>query len=120
MSLRMDKVNSQIKKKLMEIIQDEVDDPRLDFVSITRVDTTADLRESKVYFSVLDNDFARIDTIFSRMKGFLRAQLGKRVRLKILPQLTFVPDESIKYSVEICDKIEKLKDIEKGSSDNAG
>ena len=116
--MRMEKVNSQIKRKITEIIQEEIDDPGLGIVSITRVDTTADLKESKVYFSVLDNEFTKVNEIFNKMKGFIRASLGKRIRLKFLPQLKFIPDDSIKYSVEINKKIEEVRSAEKNNRDN--
>ncbi len=116
MSLRMERVNNEIKKKIMEIIHDEVDDPKLGLVSITKVATTSDLRESKVYFSVLkDEDFPRIEEILNKMSGFIRKLLGKKMRIKILPSLKFFPDESLRYSVEIYKKIEEVMTDEKNS-----
>ncbi|HDN85970.1 MAG: 30S ribosome-binding factor RbfA [Candidatus Omnitrophota bacterium] len=109
MSLRLEKVNKEIKKRLMEIIQKEVDDPSLGLVSITRVETTPDLRQTRVYFSVLkDKDFSRIEKILNSMRGFLRKLLGKKLRIKVLPSIKFFPDKSIKYSVEIYKKIEEV------------
>lgn len=118
MSLRMEKVNSQIRKIIVEIIQQEIDDPKLGLVSITKVDTSADLRESKIYFSVLEDDSSKANKILNGMKSFIRINLGKRIRLKLLPQLTFIPDDSIKYSVEIFKKIEEVRRAEKDIRDN--
>ncbi len=118
MSLRMEKVNNEIKKRLMEIIQQEVDDPHLGLVSIVRVDTTSDLRQARVFFSVLGSDVSRIEDILNGMKTFIRMSLGKKVRLKILPQLEFIPDDSIKYSVEIYKKIEEVRSEERNERDN--
>ena len=121
MSLRMDKVNRQIQKLITEIIQKDVDDPNMDFFSITRVDTTRDLQESKVYYSMLtDENLIKAKETLSRMGGFIRGQLGKRIRLKVLPQLHFIPDDSIKHSVDIYKKIEEIKsevDNEKESAE---
>jgi len=121
MSLRMDKVNRQIQKLITEIIQKDVDDPNMDFLSITRVDTTRDLQESKVYYSMLtDENLIKAKETLSRMGGFIRGQLGKRIRLKVLPQLHFIPDDSIKHSVDIYKKIEEIKsevDNEKESAE---
>jgi ribosome-binding factor A len=106
----MDKVNMELRKQLMGIIQLEIDDPMVDFLSITRVETTSDLQESKVYFSLLDETkYKEAQKILDGMKGFIRSLLAKRIRLKILPQLNFIPDESIKYSVDIYQKIEEIK-----------
>ena len=102
----------------MSIIQKEIDDPDMDFLSITRVDTTKDLQESRVYFSLLDeNKYDKAKQILDDMRGFIRTNLGKKIRLKILPQLNFIPDESIKYSVDIYQKIEEIKDANETGSD---
>ncbi|MCM8773119.1 MAG: 30S ribosome-binding factor RbfA [Candidatus Omnitrophica bacterium] len=108
MSVRIEKVNSEIKKRIIEIITEEIDDPHLGLLSITRVETTKDLRESKIYFSVLDNNFPIALNILNKMKNFIRFHLGKKIRLKILPELIFVSDDSIKYTVEICKKIDEV------------
>ncbi|MBU2102503.1 MAG: 30S ribosome-binding factor RbfA [Candidatus Omnitrophota bacterium] len=110
MSLRMQKVNSELRRQLMEIIQQEVDDPNVGVLSITRVDTTNDLREAKVYFSLLDEtQIARVQNILDKMNKFLRVSLGKRTHLKILPELRFIPDDTIRYSVDIYTRIEEIK-----------
>lgn len=110
MSLRMERVNREIKKQIMEIIQKDVDDPVVEFLSITSVKTTADLHESRVYYSLLDESkYDKAQKVLDSMKGFLRNNLGKRIRLKFLPQLIFFPDTSIKYSVDIYQKIEEIK-----------
>lgn len=110
MSLRMEKVNSEIQKQLMDIIQKEIDDPTIGLLSITRVDTTSDLRESKIYFSLLDETkYDRVQDIFKAMNAFIRMHLGKRIKIKILPELRFIPDASIKYSVDMYKKIEEVR-----------
>lgn len=110
MSLRMEKVNSQIKRQLMEIVQREIDDPDLNFLSITRVETTSDLQESKVYYSLLDESkHEKAKEALENMKGLIRGFLGKRIRLKFLPQLNFILDDSMKYSIDIHQRIEDIK-----------
>ncbi|MBD3246459.1 MAG: 30S ribosome-binding factor RbfA [Candidatus Omnitrophica bacterium] len=110
MSVRMDKVNKEIMKQLTEILQREMDDPALEMLSVTRVDTTADLRESRIYFSLLnEKQYSHAEEALARMKKFIRAELGKRLYLKILPELKFFPDDSIQYSVNIFQKTEQLR-----------
>ena len=117
MSLRMEKVNKELQRQIMNILQKEIDDPDIDFLSITRVVTTSDLQESKVYFSLLDeNKYSKVKQVLADMRGVIRSSLGKKVRLKILPQLNFIPDESIKYSVDIYQKIEDIKNAESSTS----
>lgn len=112
MSLRMKKVNQELRKQIMAIIQREVDDPVMDFFSITRVETTKDLQESKVYYSMLNEDnYFKAKEVLSRMGKFIRAKLAREIRLKTLPQLNFIPDESIKYSVDIGKKIDEIKEL---------
>lgn len=117
MSLRMEKVNQEIKKQLMDIVQKDIDDPVVEFLSITKVETTADLHESRVYYSLLDETkYDKAQNVLDAMKGFIRGNLGKRIRLKFLPELNFIADTSIKYSVDIYQKIEEIK----GEENNVG
>jgi ribosome-binding factor A len=110
MSMRMDKVDRLLQKQIMEIVKNEIDNPIFEFFSITRVKTTRDLQESKVYFSLLaDDKYKEALKTLNKMSGFIRAMLGKRIHLKVLPKLFFFPDESIKYSVEIYTKIEEMQ-----------
>lgn len=118
MSLRMEKVNRQIQKLIMAIIQKEVDDPDMDFLSITRVETTKDLQESRVYYSLLNEEkLDKAKEILGRMCGFIRGSLAKRIRLKVLPQLHFIPDSSMKYSVDIYERIEEIKKSEENNEE---
>lgn len=113
MSLRMEKVNRQIQKLIVAIIQKEIDDPDMDFLSITRVETTRDLGESRVYYSLLNEEnLAKAGQALDRMRGFIRGSLAKKIRLKVLPQLHFIPDDSMKYSVDIYKRIEEIKKSE--------
>ncbi|MCK5288290.1 MAG: 30S ribosome-binding factor RbfA [Candidatus Omnitrophica bacterium] len=110
MSLRMERINSELRKKIMEIILREVDDPDITLLSITKVITTNDLQESKVYFSVLDeNKYEKVQRSLNLMKGFIQGTLGKKIRLKKTPHLIFIKDDSMKYSVDIFKKIEDVK-----------
>jgi len=121
MSLRMEKVNRQLQKLIMSIIQKEIDDPDMDFLSITRVETTKDLQESRVYYSLLNEEnLDKAKQILDRMCGFIRSNLAKKIRLKVLPQLHFMPDDSMKYSVDIYKRIEEInKSEEKNEEDIA-
>lgn len=112
MSLRMKKVNHELRKQIMAVVQKEVDDPVMDFFSITRVETTKDLQESKVYYSLLNEDsHLKVKEVLARMRGFIRAKLAKKIRLKILPQLNFILDESVKYSVDMYKKIDEINEL---------
>ncbi|UCG34838.1 MAG: 30S ribosome-binding factor RbfA [Candidatus Omnitrophota bacterium] len=114
MSVRMDKINKEIQKQLMAIIQEDIDDPVLEFLSITRVATSSDLHEARVYYSLLDESkYDRAKESLDKMNKFIRMNLGKRIRIKILPQLKFIPDDTIRYSVDIYHKIEEITEEDK-------
>ena len=118
MSMRMEKINSQIKQSLADIVLKEIDDPAADLLSIVKVDTTPDLRECRVYYSLLDDkQYEHVQSLLEKMSKFMRHQLGKRVRLKNLPSLRFIGDDFIKYSVDIYQKIEDVKSDESSNPD---
>lgn len=111
MSVRIEKINNEIRKQLMKVIQEEVDDPKLGLLTITKVDTTPDLKEARVYYSLLDQKKQdRAKKLLEEMGGFIKNNLAKKIRLKKMPELLFFSDDSIKYSVDIYQKIEELKD----------
>ena len=62
-----------------------------------------------------ENGYSKAEESLNKMSGFIRNVLGKKVRLKVLPQLFFIPDESIKYSVDIYQKMEEINIIEKNT-----
>ena len=112
---RMQRINEQLKKEVGLIIHDELNDPRVGFVTITKVDVTADLQQARVYFSVLGTDKQKRDTRvgLSRSAGFIRKLIGQRVKLRHTPQILFKPDESAEYSIRISEVLEKIKEKDK-------
>lgn len=113
MSIRIEKINAEMRKQLTEIIQHEIDDPNIGLITITQVDTNPDLEEAKVYFSLLDQrKYKKVKKTLNEMKKFIRTILAKNIKLKKTPNLLFQPDDTIKYSLDIYQKIEELKDEE--------
>ena len=118
---RMERVNQSLKEEISNILQFELQDPRLEFVSITHVATSRNLQHAKVYFSVLgDEKKARIaQEGLNSATGFIRRIIGKRIRLRYTPEIVFVLDKSIEYSIDIDEKIERIKsESQKSRSDN--
>ncbi|MNH99952.1 Ribosome-binding factor A [compost metagenome] len=103
---RTGRVSEQIKKELSVLIQSELKDPRIGFVTVTGVDVTNDLSQAKIYLSVFGDEEAKKDSLkgLEKANGFLRTELGKRIRLRHTPELIFKIDESIAYG----SRIEKL------------
>ena len=103
MSKRVNRVAEQMKKELGEIILQKVKDPRIGFVTVTDVEVTGDLQNATIYISVLGNDSEKEATLkgLEKAKGFIRTEIGKRIRLRVIPEIEFAFDESIAYGNRI-------------------
>ena len=114
-SNRIGRINEEIQRELAELIR-SLKDPRVQtMISITRVDTTPDLRYSKIYISVLEE--SRSADAIKGLKsagGWLRRELGARLQLRYTPELVFVADDSIKYGAHMFDLLSKLREAETG------
>ncbi|EGQ3299870.1 TPA: 30S ribosome-binding factor RbfA [Staphylococcus pseudintermedius] len=106
MNMRAERVGEQMKKELMDIINNKLKDPRVGFLTITDVQPTNDLSLAKVYLTVLGSDKERENTFkgLEKAKGFIKSEIGQRMRLRIVPDLQFEYDESIEYG----NRIERL------------
>ncbi|WP_100373163.1 30S ribosome-binding factor RbfA [Bacillus sp. FJAT-45037] len=102
-NVRAHRVGEQMKKELSDIIMRDLKDPRISFVTITGVDVTGDLQQAKVFITVLGSEEQKESTIkgLSKAKGFMRSEIGKRIRLRKTPEITFEFDESIEYGNRI-------------------
>ena len=103
---RPERVADQIRSELGDLLTRDVHDPGLGFVTITRVQLTRDLQQARVFYTVLGDDKGRrqSDRTLHRALPFLRRQIGARLRLKRVPELQFIYDESIAGQ----DRIEQL------------
>jgi ribosome-binding factor A len=104
--MRAERVGEQMKQEIMDIVNNKVKDPRVGFLTITDVELTNDLSHAKVYLTVLGSN-KEIDNTFKALekaKGFIKSELGSRMRLRIIPDLTFEYDKSIEYG----NKIERM------------
>ena len=114
---RPNRVGDQIRAELADLLVREVHDPGVGFVTLTRVQVSADLQLARVYYTALGDEAARRRTTraLERAAPFLRHQIGARLRLKRVPQLRFVYDESIAGQ----DRIEQLlNEIHANTSDD--
>ena len=109
-SNRINRINEEIQKSLADSLR-TVKDPRVAdaLISITRVETTPDLRYAKVYVSVLQEEKAA-DAMkgLQSAAGFLRRQLGSDVRLRCVPQIVWALDDSITYGARLLELINSL------------
>lgn len=100
---RTGRVSEQIKKELSVLIQTEMKDPRVGFITVTGVEVPNDLSQAKVYLSVFGDNDQKSNSLkaLEQAKGFLRSELGKRILLRHTPDLIFKIDESIAYGSHI-------------------
>ncbi|MGJ7921019.1 30S ribosome-binding factor RbfA [Neobacillus sp. LXY-4] len=103
MSLRANRVGEQMKKELGDIIGRKIKDPRIGFVTVTDVEVSGDLQQAKVFISVLGDEAQRENTLkgLAKAKGFIRTEIGQRIRLRKTPEIIFEFDESIDYGNRI-------------------
>lgn len=103
---RADKVADLIKAELSEILLRQINDPQVKEITVTGVKVTDDLRQARVFFVRMGEDVCSEETIkgLHRAVGFLRRELGKKLRLRYVPELKFIFDESFEYG----DRIDRL------------
>lgn len=108
---RYEKVAGTLKKEISNIIHDELKDPRLGFVTVTRVELTQDLRYAKIFFSVLgkDEEYQKTKAALDSALGFIRRLIAQRVKLQFVPEITFKEDRSSEYSIRIEGILEEIK-----------
>lgn len=108
---RLKRIAEKIKREIGEIIHDELKDPRIGFVTITKVDLSRDLRFAKIYFSLFGTEKQLRDTQIglARSRGYIRKLLGQRMKLRYTPEIVFRLDESVEYSMHISEILEKIK-----------
>jgi ribosome-binding factor A len=110
---RVDKVAEAIRQEASIIIHDKLKDPRLGFVTITRVELTADLRQAKIFFSVLGNDeeYKKTNEALDSALGFIRSRIAQRINLRFAPEIMFREDRSTEYSVRIEEVLNEIKEL---------
>jgi len=115
---RQDRVTEAIRKEASLIIHDELNDPRLGFVTITRVEMTPDLRFAKIFFSVLgkDEDYKKTKAALDSASGFIRKLIAERINLRLAPDIGFEEDRSVEYSVRIQEILEQIKELDKSKT----
>jgi ribosome-binding factor A len=109
MTSRMRRVNEALREVLSESIGG-LKDPRIGFVTVTGVDTSRDLRQARVYVSVLGSDEKREETLagLQSSHGILQSRLNQELRLKRTPQLTFQYDPTVERGVRLSRLIDEL------------
>ena len=117
---RTDRIGAELQRELAQLLRDEVKDPRLGMVTVQKVKVSRDLGHAKVYFTCLGSNAdaqARQRLLNGGLAGFLRHELGRHMRLRTIPQLHFVYDESIERGERLSSLIEDAVASDQLSSD---
>lgn len=116
---RSDRVRHLIQQEISQILQLEVKDPRVKFVTVTGLKLTDDLREAKVLISILGeaDDRNAVLSGLHRATGYIRSELGRRLKLRYTPTVTFAIDDSWERQERILDLLDSIHHDDMPSSD---
>lgn len=116
-SIKNTRVNGEVQRELSRIICREIKDPRISpMTSVVDVDVTPDLKQCKVYISVLGDEKVQEDTLagLNSAIGYIRRELARTINLRNTPELKFIMDQSIEYGVNMSKLID---DVNKNNSE---
>lgn len=108
---RTDRIGDLIRAEVAEILNRKIQDPRIGFVTVTGVEVTKDLREAKVFVSVFEGTEKQEETLkgLKSAKGFIRGELGRRLQLRRVPEISFRLDLSVQRAAHLYEILEKVK-----------
>ena len=114
MKIKMERVNSELARQITKIIAEDVKYPRLHnaIIGVTKLYTTPDLKYAKVYLSIYaSSEEERQEAYYTvcRSKTFIRNMLKDSVQIRLLPELYFIIDDSVDYSIKIDEILNKIK-----------
>ncbi len=117
MNVKIERLNSQFEKEISIILQTEIKDDDIRFVTITGCEITSDLSFCKVFFTVLEEQ-RKESTLeaLNKAASFIRGQLSKRIEIRHTPELKFIFDDSISYGNHIEKLIEKVHEKDKNEN----
>ena len=108
---RSDRVSDQMKREIADILMRKIKDPRIGFVTVTGVDVAQDLKNAKVFVSVYGGDKEESLKGLKSATPFIRSELGKRIRMRSIPEILFRYDGTVEQGAHI---MELLRSIEEG------
>lgn len=120
---RPDRVSDAIQRELAPLIREQIRDPRIGMVSINAVRVSKDLSNAKVFVTFVDNpknvEPEERVAVLSKAAGFLRSEIGREIRMRSVPQLRFIFDETVYKALEMSDLIDKAIKSDQEKHNNA-
>ncbi len=113
MSIKIERIEKEMVREVSQILQTEVKNTALKFITITACHVTNDLSFAKIYFTCFQEEERKeVEVALKQATGFIRKQLADRMNVRHTPELTFVYDDSIAYGKKIESVIEKMHEGE--------
>lgn len=119
MSRRIERLNDQFREEISDLLRRQVKDPRLSgLISVTHVETSADLSHARVYVSVLASEEEKEETLkgLQAASAFVRRELSRRLALRRTPRLSFRRDDSLEEGAHVLDLLREVEEQEKGQA----
>lgn len=115
--IRVRRIAEQMKKEVANIIETELKDPRIGFVTVISVDLSNDLRHAKIFVSILGDEQKKQESLegLHRATGFVRSEIARRIKLRYTPEIQFVLDTSIEHGVKIAKLLSKVNEEDSSS-----
>ena len=108
---RSDRIAESIREVISSILLQEINDPRIQFVSVMRVEVSADLQHAKIFVSIIGSDDKKQEAFkgLKSAEGFIQRKLGKRIRLRYTPEISFKMDTSVDEGMHIYELLQEIK-----------
>lgn len=121
-SARPERVQEAIRQEVSKIVQNEIKDPRLGFITITTVELTRDLRYARVFFSVLGEEKDKKLALkgLKSAKGYIKGLLADRIKLRYMPEIEFKIDDSYEHTMRVHDILDKIKKERRDAEGDTG
>jgi len=119
---RADRVSEAIKREISVMLTQELKDPGIHFVTVTTVETSDDLRNARIFVSVMGDEKTRQETMegLERAKGYIRGELGRRLQLRYTPEIQLHLDRSLDHAIKIKNILNQLKSEGKPGDETEG
>ena len=108
---RRERLSGELRDEIAQIVSRGLKDPRIGFVTVTRVELSADLGHAKAFVSVLGNEDQRRESMagLKQATGFVRREVGRRIRRRVLPELQFVYDKGVDATDRVAQLLEQVR-----------
>jgi ribosome-binding factor A len=117
---RRERLSGELRDEIAQIVSRGLKDPRIGFVTVTRVELSADLGHAKAFVSVLGDDAKRRESLagLKQATGFVRREVGRRIRMRVLPEIQFVYDKGLDATDRVAQLLDQVRAGGEGEGDD--